>query len=213
MKETSANVLRKVGWILIPLILMAVSFYGGTRYGYRKAIEGMESKTDTVTKVVSVYKDFPDPQKSASAGFIPIPTYKFITDTVTQGKIAVIHDTPTVYLPREQKYYEEDDGRLRLWVSGFEPRLDRFELDHVEKIVTNTVTVAPPKWCFLMDGGFGTDVFGKTVMLYPFIGARINYQSRFELGAEFGYAAYFNNNAVTTNPIINVKFKYAFLRL
>lgn len=44
-----------------------------------------------------------------------------------------IHDT--LYLPITQKYYERLDGRLRLWVSGYEPQLDKWELDERTAIV------------------------------------------------------------------------------
>lgn len=41
----------------------------------------------------------------------------------------------TVYLPIAQKYYECLDGRLRLWVSGYQPQLDKWELDEQTKVV------------------------------------------------------------------------------
>lgn len=164
-------------WIIVPiaLLLLVAAFFGGDYYGQRKVENSLESKTDTVVKVVPVYKDFPDPVSTASAGFISIPTYAFITDTVTQEKLAVIHDTTVVYLPREQKYYEEDEGRLRLWVSGYDPRLDRYELDRIEKVVTQTIVEKPSRWGLSLSGGYGAAYYDKRVILAPYIGIGISY--------------------------------------
>ena len=203
------DTIRKYEWVLIPLLIVG-SFFIGSHHGQRKIENSLESKTDTVTKVFPVYKDFPDPVSSASVGFIAIPKYAFVTDSIPYA----VHDTTMkyVYVLREQKYYEEDEGRLRIWVSGYEPRLDRYELDKAETVINNTVYVNPPKWQFSFDGGIGADIFKNTFALYPFIGSRVEYDSKFKLGAEFGYAAFFGESALPAGPIIKVDFRYAFLR-
>jgi len=166
--------IRKYEWI-IPVVLIVAAFFGGDYYGQRKVEKSLVSERDTVIKTVTVYKDFPDPVETASAGFIQIPTYKFITDTVTQEKLAMLHDTTYVYLPREQKYYKEEEGRLRLWVSGYDPRLDRYELDAETVTITNTVTEKRSRWGIGISGGYGVTLVGKTVQLSPYIGIGINY--------------------------------------
>lgn len=175
MNEKAKDILRKCEWVLIPLILIIGSFFGGSYYGEQKAYANMESVRDTVVKVVTVYKDFPEPTKAAPIGYVAIPSYKFITDTLNTVETAYLHDTTVVYLPREQKYYEEDEGRLRLWVSGYEPRLDRYELDRLETTVTNTVTVRPSRWGISAHVGYGAAICNKTVTLSPYIGIGISY--------------------------------------
>lgn len=203
------DTIKKCEWVLIPLLIVG-SFFLGSHHGQRKVENSLVSKTDTVTKVVPVYKDFPDPVSSASVGFIRIPKYAFVTDSIPYA----VHDTTMqyVYVIREQKYYEEDEGRLRIWVSGYEPRLDRYELDRTETVVNNTIYVYPPKWRFSLDGGIGSNIVGKTFSLYPFVGGEVEYDSKFKLSTNIGYAANFGGNTITANPIINVNLKYAFLR-
>ena len=166
---------RRYEWVLIPLLLVVAAFFGGDWYGQRKVEKSIVAGVDTVYKVVPVYRDFPDPVSSASAGFVKIPTFAFITDTVTKETLAVVHDTTVVYLPREQKYYEEDEGRLRLWVSGYDPRLDRYELDHIETVVTNTVTQKASRWGLSLVGGYGAAYYDKRVILAPYIGIGLSY--------------------------------------
>lgn len=146
----------------------------GSRHGQRVALE-QETRTDTVTRIVTVYKDFPQPQKSAITGQIAVPAYKFIADTIkrVETREITLHDTTIVFLPREQKYYEEADGRLRLWVSGYDPMLDRWELDERETTVTRTVL--PRRWSIGITAGYGAAIHDKTVMLSPFVGVGVNY--------------------------------------
>ena len=172
---TLSEILRKYGWIAVPILIAIGSFLGGVQYGYHKAVSGIEMQTDTVIKVVTVYKDFPEPQKTVLNGYVSVPKYKFLTDTLFAVDTAFLHDTTVVYLPREHQYYEEDEGRLRIWVSGYEPRLDRYELDRVETIVTKTVTVNPSRWGISVHAGYGAALYDKKVILAPQIGIGITY--------------------------------------
>jgi len=197
------------------LAALVISFLVGSRHGYNKAVEGIESKTDTVTRVVPVYKDFPDPVASAAAGFIHIPTYAFITDTVTNEHYVNVHDTTTqyIYLPREQKYYEEDDGRLRLWVSGYEPRLDRYELDKVETYITNTVTVPPPKFVLGVEGGFGAMFPNKNVSYFPYIELDASYAitKHWSIGVSGGYEAPITGGKIMPYPYVRIRGSFSII--
>ena len=143
---------------LITVALIIASGLIGSVIGRRKVINGLEVQRDTTVRVVTVYKDFPDPVKSAQAGFIQIPKYMFVTDTLALT-VEVPGETDTVvqyvYLPREQKYYEEEEGKLRMWISGFQPVLDRYEFDMPTVTVTNTVYVKPSRWSFSISAGWG----------------------------------------------------------
>jgi len=167
--------IKKCEWVLIPLILVIASFFGGSYYGERKAYANMESVRDTVVKVVTVYKDFPNAKETAQIGYVSVPSYKFLSDTVTNEIVTFLHDTTVVYLPREQRYYEEDEGRLRLWVSGYDPRLDRYELDRVETTITNTITPKRKRWGLTLSGGYGVALADGKVVLSPFVGAGFSY--------------------------------------
>lgn len=170
---------RRYEWLLIPLVLVVASFFGGSYYGKQRAMENYVAERDTVVKVVSVYKDFPKPLKEAFSGYVRVPAYRFIADTVELirwAEIAIpVHDTTVVYLPREEKYYEEEDGRLRVWVSGYEPRLDRYELDLPTTTITTTIKEKPLRWGISINGGYGVALAGKSVVLSPYIGVGISY--------------------------------------
>lgn len=162
-------------WLLMMSVLSAVMFFAGRSYERKNAAGHEASRLDTVTRIVTVYKDFPKPQETALSGFVSVPAYKFITDTVTCVETAeiAVHDTTVVYLPRERKYYEEEDGRLRLWVSGYDPSLDRYEISWPETTVTRTVL--PRRWSLGVTAGYGAALHDKTVTLSPFVGFGVNY--------------------------------------
>lgn len=167
--------IRKYEWVIIPAVLIVAAWFSGDYHGQQKILASLESKTDTVVKVVTVYKDFPKPKETARIGFISVPAYRFFTDTVTMEAITVVRDTTVIYLPREQAYYEEEDGALRLWVSGYEPRLDRYELDAKTVTITNTVTEKASRWGLGVSAGYGAALSGKEVRLSPYIGVGISY--------------------------------------
>ena len=169
------DAIRKYEWVAIPLVLVVVSFLGGSRYGQKKVLASIENKSDTIVRVVPVYKNFPQPQKTAILGYLSVPKYKFLTDTINTVESLVLHDTTVVYLPREQKYYTEADGALRLWVSGYDPRLDRYELDLSETVITNTVTEKASRWGLSINAGYGFSLHDKIVYPSPYIGVGISY--------------------------------------
>lgn len=169
------DAIRKYEWVAIPLVLVVASFLGGSYYGQRKVLASITEHRDTVIKIATIYKDFPQPQKTALSGFIGIPRYKFLTDTLKSVETLVLHDTTVVYLPREEKYYEEADGRLRIWVSGYEPRLDRYELDERTITINNTVQAKPPRWGFSVNGGYGVALTNSGISFAPYVGFGLSY--------------------------------------
>ena len=171
------DAIRAAEWVLLPLLLIIGSFSAGRYVGRVQTAETMVAKTDTVVRIVTQYKDFPQPAKTALAGFVPIPRYMFLTDTITRVERAeiAVHDTTLVYLPREQQYYEEAEGRLRLWVSGYDPRLDRWEMDERQAIVTQTVTPRRSRWSLGVSAGYGVVLAGDAVRLAPYVGVGVQY--------------------------------------
>ena len=207
--------ISKYKWWLITIALLLLAFFGGRTYEHHKIYSEFVPQTDTVTKVVTVYKDYPDPMSSVSVGFIPIPTYAFITDTVTNEHYINVHDTTTqyVYLPREQKYYEEEEGSLRLWVSGYEPQLDRYELDKKEIYITNTVVVPPPKFVLGIGAGFGANFPEKTISYVPSIelDARYSITQRWDIGLVGGYEAPIAGGKITPSPFVKMYGRFNIL--
>jgi len=175
MKLPDIDKARAAEWILAALLLV-VCWFGGDHHGRRVAFAEAESKTDTIVRIVTMWKEAPQPAKTALLGCVPVPAYKFLTDTIERVKTAeiVIHDTTVVYLPREQKYYEENEGRLRLWVSGYDPRLDRWELDERQTTITQTV-VPRRRWSIGVTAGYGLALAEPKVALAPFVGVGITY--------------------------------------
>lgn len=177
MKEKFITLLRKCEWLIVPAVLIAAAWFSGDYYGRKRVIQSYESKTDTVTKIVTVYKDYPEPAKTALVGYVQVPTYKFLTDTVKAVEWAeiTVHDTTVVYLPREQKYYAEEGGKLRLWVSGYEPRLDRYEVSWPETTITQAYVQKPRRWSLGVTAGYGAALHDKRVVLAPYVGIGVSY--------------------------------------
>lgn len=176
MKRPDIDKARAAEWILAALLLV-VCWFGGDHHGRRVAFAEAESKTDTAVRIVTQYKDFPQPAKTALAGLVSVPRYMFLTDTITRVEREEIaaQDTTPVYLPREQQYYEEADGRLRLWVSGYEPRLDRWEMDERQATVTHTVIQRRSRWSLGVSAGYGVSLADGAVRLAPYVGVGISY--------------------------------------
>jgi hypothetical protein len=168
---------RATEWVVVALLL-SVCWFGGDRYGRARAFDQAEQRRDTVTKIVTVYKDAPQPAKTAISGYVAVPAYKFITDTVKAvqwAEIAIpVHDTTVVYLPREQKYYDEEDGRLKVWISGYEPSLDRYEVSWPETTITQTV-IPKKRWSLGVTAGYGLSLQDQAVILSPFVGVGFTY--------------------------------------
>jgi hypothetical protein len=200
----------------IALALLVCAFILGRTTAPKPVIEG-ERTADTVTKVVPVYKDFPNPVKTVSAGFAAIPAYRFLTDTVTND---VTHFIPvylkdssdTVFIPREQKFYSEDEGRLRLWVSGVDPSLDRWELDRIETTISETVYLAQKRWNLdLFAGSSGT--FASQPLVDAQVGLELRYEpNQWGFSLLGGYEATMVNGKLVMAPFIGGKAKLTVLR-
>lgn len=176
MQQTTLTAARRIVLALL-LVLPVVTFFVGRHRGERLALEKMEQlPPDTVTKIVPIYKDRPRPKETARFGYISVPAYKFLSDTVRAVETAYLRDTATFYLPRERQYYSEADGRLRIWVSGYQPSLDRYELDLAEKIVTQTVVAPVKRWKLSLYGGGEYTSAGGQALHGARAGAALTYE-------------------------------------
>lgn len=200
--------------LILWLAIIAAGFLAGFIGGYNVAVYQQKKavhERDTVTKVVPAWKDFPDPVKTAQIGLIAVPLYRFIPEKGTVVETAFVHDTTEkikyVYLPREQKYYVEDEGRLRLWVSGYDPSLDRWELDRLETTITETIYPASKHWGLDLFTGFG-GTFASQPLLNAQAGLELRYEpGRWGFGLLGGYSATFIDGKLVPAPFIGGRAK------
>lgn len=87
---------------------------------------------------------------------IEIPSLAIFTDTIVTERVRVVNDT--IYVPISQSFYSLDEGRLRIWASGYKVNIDRWEVDERTRTITNTMT---RHWNFSVGVGPG-------VMYAPF---------------------------------------------
>lgn len=213
--EDKKSIWRRVEWIFALLLLVPLSFLAGTQHGKVKAIESLEVGRDTVKKVVHVWKDFPDPVKTVSAGFVALPAYRFLTDTVSRDvnhfiPVYLKDSSDTVFLPREQRFYSEDEGRLRLWVSGVDPSLDRYELDRIETTIAETYKPPAKRWGLGLYAGVGGTFAKEQSIIGSEAGLLLRYQSPKRLGFDLlgGYSATFMSGQFVSSPHVRVKVSY-----
>ena len=99
----------------------------------------------------------------------PVYITRRIVDTIR----VVIRQTDTVYLPQEQRRYE--DSLYTAWVSGYRPRLDSIRLYRsleVRYIIRErTLTSRSKRWGVGLQVGYGYT--GK--MFTPYLGIGIGY--------------------------------------
>lgn len=111
---------------------------------------------DTVIVTETVTEETPSADTIYVTRWERLPMEVVKRDTVLIEAPVFIRDT--VYLPITTAYYERLDGRLRLWVSGYEPSLDKWELDEQVKLMPYR-----KKWGFSIG-------LGPAIIYSPFTG-------------------------------------------
>ena len=108
----------------------------------------------------------------------PQYVHRHTRDTIRIPIREVVHDTVSVYLPRETKIYE--DARYRAEVSGYEPSLDRIDIYAQTQIVTKDVTQVVKKkthWGIGISAGYGLAINAnnRAITPAPYVGIGIQY--------------------------------------
>ena len=108
----------------------------------------------------------------------PLYVHRHTRDTIHIPIREVVHDTVSVYLPRETKVYE--DARYRAEVSGYEPSLDRIDIYAQTQVVTKNVTQVvkqKTRWGLGISAGYGVTIntTDQTFRPAPYIGVGIHY--------------------------------------
>lgn len=195
---------REYIWLIV--LGFIFGFLLGNGVARRLYMQQPEPIRDTVVKKIPVYKDFPDPVKTAQVGFIAVPKCYFFLDTVT----TLLHDTipQFVYLPKEQKYYEEEGGDLRIWISGFQPNLDRYELDRLETTITETIYPGPKRWGLDLFAGTGGTIAGDQSLLGAQAGFELRYEpNRWGFGLLGGYGVIIMDGRAVPAPFFGGRAK------
>lgn len=110
--------------------------------------------------------------------YAPQYVHRHTRDTIRIPIREVVHDTVSVYLPRETKIYE--DARYRAEVSGYEPSLDRIDIYAQTQIVTKDVTQVVKKktrWGIGISAGYGLAINAnnRAITPAPYVGIGIQY--------------------------------------
>ena len=108
----------------------------------------------------------------------PQYVHRHTRDTIRIPIREVVHDTVSVYLPRETKIYK--DARYRAEVSGYEPSLDRIDIYAQTQVVTKDVTQVvkqKTRWGLGISAGYGVTIntTDQTFRPAPYIGVGIHY--------------------------------------
>lgn len=97
------------------MLIVAVSFLIGARYGHRKA--GIDPESHVIRDTVQfTIHDTITREK-------PVFRYSYIHDTVRAYFTTIKHDTVLVDVPIEHKVYQED-SLYRCEISGYRPQLE-----------------------------------------------------------------------------------------
>jgi hypothetical protein len=108
----------------------------------------------------------------------PHYVHRHTRDTIRISIREVVHDTVSVYLPRETVIYE--DARYRAEVSGYEPSLDRIDIYAQTQVVTKGVTQMVKKktrWGIGISAGYGLAINAnnQAITPAPYLGIGIQY--------------------------------------
>lgn len=134
-------------------VVAILSFYSGHRFGEKSSSNIIQLDTIVVTETIVEEAPVADTIYLTRWERVPMEVVK--RDTVSVVAPVFIRDT--VYLPITTAYYERLDGRLRLWVNGYNASLERWELDEQVKLMPYR-----KKW------GFSIGI-GPAIIYSPFV--------------------------------------------
>lgn len=117
---------------IVLIISIIIAFAIGSAFGRYGEKPTVIERIDTLTVTKTVTETLPAPEWKT------LVRWSFIsdTDTLVREKDVPYYIHDTIYVPISQSYYERLDGRLRLWISGYETSLDKWELDEQTKYIT-----------------------------------------------------------------------------
>ena len=151
--------------VAVALALLALSFWGGIRYGESRPQE-VQRDTVEVVRIDTFRVERPVYVERRIVDTLLVP----VRDTVSRA------DTVWMPLPLERVVYR-DTSYLAV-VSGYRPRLDAIEVYQREVVRTVTERVEVPvsrRWGLGITAGYGAAAVGGSVQLAPFVGVGVSY--------------------------------------
>lgn len=131
--------------IALACIIVIISAPLCAIWGYKNAALKQNKTADTVYVYKTVGNKAPVAASSVLTKWdISVPKVFERVDSVfiTQYQEVPYYVHDTLYVPISTKYYEELNGRLRLWISGYQAFLDRWELDEKETYIRRSDKVS-----------------------------------------------------------------------
>lgn len=153
------------------LLIVAVSFLIGARYGHRKA--GIDPESHVIRDTVQfTIHDTITREK-------PVLKYSYIHDTVRAYFTTIEHDTVEVDVPIERKVYQED-SLYRCEISGYRPQLESLTIYPTITTITirEKVKTPPPKLSLGITAG-PSALVSPSGKVHGGIGATVGLQYRF----------------------------------
>ena len=151
--------------VAVALLLLALSFWGGIRYGESRPQEVVRDTVEVV-RIDTFRVERPVYVERRIVDTLLVP----VRDTVSRA------DTVWMPLPLERVVYR-DTAYLAV-VSGYRPRLDAIEVYQRDVVRTVTERVEVPvsrRWGLGITAGYGAAAVGGSVQLAPFIGVGVSY--------------------------------------
>lgn len=151
--------------VAVALALLALSFFGGIRYGESRPQEVLRDTVEVV-RIDTFRVERPVYVERRIVDTLLVP----VRDTVSRA------DTVWMPLPLERVVYR-DTAYLAV-VSGYRPRLDAIEVYQREVVRTVTERVEVPvsrRWGLGITAGYGAAAVGGSVQLAPFVGVGVSY--------------------------------------
>lgn len=151
--------------VAVALALLALSFWGGIRYGESRPQEAQRDTVEVV-RIDTFRVERPVYVERRIVDTLLVP----VRDTVSRA------DTVWMPLPLERVVYR-DTAYLAV-VSGYRPRLDAIEVYQREVVRTVTERVEVPvsrRWGLGITAGYGAAAVGGSVQLAPFVGIGVSY--------------------------------------
>ena len=188
---------KKILYILIAIVLMALSFFIGRREGKKSRVSDDVIKVDTLYRIDTIVHYKPNATYSwidEEHKVVVLPDIIFFDDTT------FVHDT--LYLPLERKVYEGED--YRAVVSGYQPSLDEIAVFPKTTVITRDITTPAMPWKVNVSAGLMTSL-SASPMIIPSIGVSVGYQKkRYGLGVEVGYLGDFRAGAAVGTPYLRI---------
>lgn len=165
--------------IFVVILCSVIGYKIGYYRGRKHPISAVNNKTDTLI----VYRTYSGENALKSkVDFkkwdIVVPTVLYCHDTTETEKPVIVYKDgePLVKVPLSEHFFQSDDKRLRVWTTGYNVTLDRWEYDAPTTTITKTKEA--PRFSFGVSAGLGVQygVFSRKVDFGPSVLVGVSYR-------------------------------------